>query len=98
MNLSNSNTLNRLILSTESTTGEQFQVDDIPHARRTHARPIRARKNVQNAVYAHIRAIRALGRTEINTGEIADALSLPVAEVNRAISSLKKKGVNALNG
>lgn len=94
--MKSSTTLNRLILSTESTSREQFQVqvDDIPRARR----PTRASKNIQNAVYAYIRAIRALGRTEINTSEVADALSLPVAEVNRAISSLKKKGVRALNG
>jgi DNA-binding MarR family transcriptional regulator len=90
---SSTNTLNRLVLSTESTTKEQFQVNDAPRVRR----PTRASKSIQNAVYAHIRAIRALGRTEINTSEIADALSLPVAEVNRAISSLKKKGVKALN-
>jgi DNA-binding MarR family transcriptional regulator len=53
---------------------------------------------VQNAVYAHIRAIRALGRTKINTAEVADALLLSVGEVNRAISSLKGKGVKVLNG
>jgi len=83
-----------LILSSESTTKEQFQVPDIPRTRR----PVRVVTSVQNAVYAYIQAIRALGRTEINTSEIADALSLPVAEVNRAISSLRKKGVRALNG
>ena len=91
---SSTNTLNHLILSTESTTKEQVQANYVPRVRR----PSRASKNIQNAVYAHIRAIRALGRTEINTSEIADALSLPVAEVNRAISSLKKNGVRALNG
>ena len=64
--------------------------DDIPRARRL----VRS-KGIQNAVYAYIRAIRALGRTEINTSEVASALSLPVAAVNRAISSLKKKGVRA---
>jgi biotin operon repressor len=39
-----------------------------------------------------------LGRLEINTDEIADALSLPVLVVNQAISSLKKKGVKITNG
>jgi hypothetical protein len=53
---------------------------------------------VQNAVYAYIRAVRALGRTEINTREVAAALSLPVVKVDGAISSLKKKGVRVLNG
>jgi DNA-binding MarR family transcriptional regulator len=91
--MKSSTTLNRLVLSSESTTKEQFQVDDTPRVRH----PIRASKSVQNAVYAYIRAIRALGRTQINTSEIADALSLSIAEVNRAISSLKKNGVRALN-
>jgi hypothetical protein len=92
--MKSSTTLNRLVLSTESTSQGQVQVSDVPRIRGR----MRASKGVQNAVYAHIRAIRSLGRTQINTSEIAAALSLPVAEVNRAISSLKKKGVRALNG
>jgi hypothetical protein len=94
MNYSNSsNTLNHLVLSTESATKEQVQVRGVPTVRRS----VRSRKNTENAIYAYIRAIRALGRKEINTSEIADALSLPILEVNRAIASLKKKGVRALN-
>jgi DNA-binding MarR family transcriptional regulator len=97
-NPSTSSTSSRLALSTESTTKDQFQVDEMPSVRRTRTRAPLSRKNVLNAVYAHIRAIRALGRTEVNTSDIAEALSLPVAEVNRAVSSLKKKGVKASNG
>jgi hypothetical protein len=48
---------------------------------------------IERAVYAHIRAVRTLGRTHINTSEIADALSLKVSEVNRAIEKLRDKGV-----
>jgi hypothetical protein len=59
---------------------------------------MRANKAVHNAVYAYIRAVRALGRTKITTAEVAEALSLPVVEVNGALSSLKKRGVRALNG
>jgi len=55
-------------------------------------------KAIQNAVYAYIQAVRALGRNQLNTTEIAEALSIPVTEVNYAISSLKKKGVKVLNG
>ena len=91
---SSTSTLNRLILSTESTTPGQFVISDIPLVRRS----ARSSKMVQNAVYAYIRAVRALGRTKITTTEVADALSLPVIEVNRALSSLKKRGVRALNG
>jgi biotin operon repressor len=39
-----------------------------------------------------------LGRTQINTAEVADALSLSVAEVNHAILSLEEKGVKVSNG
>lgn len=91
---SSTSTLNRLVLSTESTTKGQFQVSEVARVRR----PVRANKNVQNAVYAYIRAVRALGRTKITTAEVADALSIPVVEVNGALSSLKKRGVRALNG
>jgi hypothetical protein len=55
-------------------------------------------KNIENAIYAHIRAIRALGRKRINTVEIANALALSVPTVNQAIASLKKKGVKVTNG
>ena len=51
---------------------------------------------IEKAIYAHIRAVRALGRKRINTAEIAAALSLPLSDVNRALSSLRKKGVRPL--
>lgn len=57
---------------------------------------IRQQRNIQNAIYGHIRALRSLGRTSINTLEIAQALSLPLREVHSALVSLKKKGVMAL--
>ena len=56
----------------------------------------RTSKAIENAVYSHIRAVRTLGRTQINTSEVADSLSLPIADVNRAIDALKRKGVRPL--
>jgi hypothetical protein len=50
----------------------------------------------QNAVYNYILALRALGRTRINTAEIAESLSLPVSDVHDALAGLKKKGVRVL--
>jgi predicted transcriptional regulator len=90
---SSSSTLNNLVLSSESTTKEKVHVT-VPRTRI----PRRANKSIENAIYAHIQAIRSLGRTAINTAEIAEALSLPVSTVNRAISALKKKGVKVMNG
>jgi hypothetical protein len=89
---SSTSTLNCLVLSDSSE--EQVQVNVAPPRPR---RSIRGSKSAENAIYAYIRAIRALGRTNVNTLDIADALSLTPAEVNRALSSLKKKGVKTLN-
>jgi hypothetical protein len=50
-------------------------------------------KKIEAAVYSHIRAIRALGRTTVNTAEIASALGVPRVLVEQAIASLSKKGV-----
>jgi hypothetical protein len=51
--------------------------------------------NIERAIYAHIRALRTLGKESINTEEIAMALSLPVKAVNKAIEALKDKGITA---
>jgi hypothetical protein len=80
------------ILSTDSRTEDCVQVTLSPTERAK-----RTNRNVENAIYAHIRAIRALGRETINTIDIAEALSLPVSAVNRAISALEKKGVKVLD-
>lgn len=48
---------------------------------------------VETAVFNYIQAIRALGRTTINTAEIAKALSLPAAAVDAVVSKLTARGV-----
>lgn len=50
---------------------------------------------VEGAVYAQIQALRALGRTSVNTTEIADALKLPISLVNETVARLRQKGVKA---
>jgi biotin operon repressor len=50
-------------------------------------------KAAENAVYAHIQALRSLGRETINTADIAVALGLSVEAVNRAAAALKSRGV-----
>lgn len=49
--------------------------------------------SVEAAVFAHIKALRALGRTTVNTGEIARALALPLRDVEAAAARLRSKGV-----
>ena len=55
-----------------------------------HSAPL---KPLENAVYGHIQAVRALGRTEITASEIAAALSVPVLDVINALAALTSKGV-----
>lgn len=50
-------------------------------------------RSIENAVFSHISAIRALGRTRVNTREIAVALSLSIDDVHWAIARLQEKGV-----
>lgn len=45
------------------------------------------------AVFSYIQAVRALGRTNVNTSEIADGLKLSVEIVEQAVAGLKSKGV-----
>ena len=54
-------------------------------------------KNVESAVYAHIQAVRALGRTQINTVEIASALGLSPVAVEQTVAGLIKKGIKMVD-
>jgi hypothetical protein len=53
-------------------------------------------KKIENAVFGYIQAVRALGRTTINTTEISRALNLSLADVERTLSALRKRGVKTL--
>jgi hypothetical protein len=48
---------------------------------------------VENAVYGHIRAMRALGRTRVDSLEISQALKLAHHLVEQALHNLTRKGV-----
>lgn len=54
---------------------------------------LKARQRIENAVYAHIQALRALGNKETDTARIADALGLRVEDVNSVLAALITKGV-----
>ncbi len=56
----------------------------------------RAQKEIEAAVYAYIRAMRALGHTQVNSLAVARALSLPVTDVDVAIRNLSDKGVRVI--
>ena len=51
---------------------------------------------LENAVFGYLQSIRALGRTSINSTEIADALSISLADVHRAITNLENRGVQVI--
>lgn len=94
MNIS-SNTLEKIFLSTESAANQNILLE-LPSGP-AHA-PRFNNRDIQRAVYAYIRAVRALGRTRLNTAEIADGLGIPTDWVNRAVTSLRRRGVRTLHG
>jgi len=103
MKKSNSATASSFYIDDGSTSGsfdnrETVTDASIPSLTVEQLKQHAARKSasVASAVYGHIRALRALGRTEVNTVEIADALSLPLDEVHSAITALKRKGTKGL--
>ena len=60
-------------------------------ARRSRAQSVPA--EIEDAVLTHIRALRKLGFTSVNTASIASALSLPLPDVDAVINGLRRKGV-----
>ena len=102
MNKDNAATGNLYINSDQSTSG-QFEktITDVSAKRISVEQLVRSAKSlkpsdIERAVYAHIRAMRTLGKKTINTAEIAESLSLSLEEVHGALGALKKKGVRVL--
>jgi hypothetical protein len=56
---------------------------------------VAAFEQVDSAVLAHLRAMRTLGNTTANSLQIARALSLDKATVEKALDRLKGQGVKA---
>lgn len=53
----------------------------------------RSDKKIETAVYTYIRALRSLGKTQVNSAEIARALGVPVSNVDRVLPKLTEKGI-----
>jgi hypothetical protein len=53
----------------------------------------KASKEVEKAVYAYVRAVRALGRTEVTVSDISKALDIAEPAVIQALTALRSKGV-----
>lgn len=72
--------------------------DTIHHASSGRAtRPRKAQATpIEDAVYAYVRALRALGRTTVSTSEIAQALSVPPSHVEAALGNLIARGVKVI--
>lgn len=51
------------------------------------------KKGHEAAVYAYLRAVRAVGKVRVTSGDVASALSLPEREVRRILGSMKERGV-----
>ncbi len=59
-------------------------------------RPTRPKNDIEGAVFAYIKAVRALGKTSVNSVDISRALALPLGEVEQAIQGLRGKGVRII--
>jgi hypothetical protein len=81
--------------STSTSSGTSYGygvVPNPPHTPRAQTSSSDAKK-LESGVYGYIRAIRAMGRTSVNTVEIAQALKVSVEDVERTLVALEKKGV-----
>ena len=58
--------------------------------------PPRSNDDIEGAVFAYIRAVRALGQASVNSVDISRALSLPLGEVEQAMKGLRGKGVRII--
>ena len=80
-----------LTTSNSSSTMSLFE-----EARSISPRRRSAPKEVENAIYGYIRAMRALGHTSIVSTDISDALNLPIRDVERAMRRLRSRGVRII--
>ncbi len=80
----------RILTSGTSSSVSQFVRDT------GHRRPTRSKNDIEGAVYAYIRAVRALGKTSVNSVDISRALSLPLGNVEQAIQGLRGNGVRII--
>jgi hypothetical protein len=51
------------------------------------------KQDFESAVFAYIQAMRAMGRTKLNTADIAQALGCKPSDVEQTLASLRPKGV-----
>lgn len=54
-------------------------------------------ESVVNAVYAHLQALRSLGKTHTHSADVARALELKRSTVLRAFAELEDKGVRIIS-
>jgi predicted transcriptional regulator len=77
------------VIGTSANTGNVILENTQTNAAQTGA----VSKAIENAVYAHIQALRGLGQTTANTRSIASALGLPRSLVEQAVLRLNERGV-----
>lgn len=93
----------RFATDTEATASSYGEFDVLSSGTRgvvprAHPQPHRRQgsSSVSRAVYDHIRAMRTLGRTTVNSADIAKALGLSRRDVEAAIVQLSERGVKVI--
>jgi DNA-binding MarR family transcriptional regulator len=81
--------------ATRYRAGRTFTAVESIQIQRMRAKPElqRSAKNIEAAIYSYVRAVRALGKTQISTSEIAKALGLSVSDIGKVLPKLNDKGI-----
>ena len=82
-----------IVAPSSSTTAQTVTTHSAGSGVMGRSRPLLSRERVENAVYAHIQALRALGREEVNVSAISQALNIADSAILDALHGLAKKGV-----
>lgn len=79
-----------VVLSTGTNTSASHLVITDVAPRRKEIAPGKA---IEDAIYSHLQAVRALGRTQVTVDEVASALQLDPAVVQVHMQALRDRGV-----
>lgn len=85
-----------VVIQPNGTPSAETTRTDVSSGSSAHSAKLNSPKNLEAAVYGHIRSVRNLGQTRVNSLDIARALSLPISDVEVALRRLSDKGVRVV--
>lgn len=76
------------VLGTSTSAGQMFVANTAPPRKG----PPQDKK-IEDAIYSHLQAVRALGHTQVTVSEVASALRLDATVVQHHMHALRDRGV-----